>query len=127
MKNFKSYVPNVPLFCEKGGTLFKGRHYLRKYGISFEYFFGSVQNATLWVGEKTSFKVGQKDRSFNQRNNLSIWARKKWNLKRQYTFTRFFRRKSMIKASSSPIMWSEKMEKWRKFKYIFSINIGICF
>ena len=22
-----------PLFCEKGGTLFKGGHYLRKYGI----------------------------------------------------------------------------------------------
>ena len=21
-----------PLFCEKGGTLFKGEHYLRKYG-----------------------------------------------------------------------------------------------
>ena len=24
-----------PLFCEKGGTLFKGGHYLRKYGMWF--------------------------------------------------------------------------------------------
>ena len=120
LKNFEFYVLNVPPILWKRGdtiqgrTLYKGRHYLRKYGISFEYFFGSVQNATLWVGEKTSFKVGQKDRSFNQRNNLSIWARKKWNLKRQYTFTRFFRRKSMIKASSSPIMWSEKKGEMKK-------------
>ena len=25
-----------PLFCEKGGTLFKGEHYLRKYGTYVE-------------------------------------------------------------------------------------------
>ena len=28
MKNFKFYVLNVPLSCEKGGILFKGGHYI---------------------------------------------------------------------------------------------------
>ena len=30
LKNFKFYVLNVPLFCEKGGILFKGGHYIRE-------------------------------------------------------------------------------------------------
>ena len=35
-----------PLFCEKGGTLYKEGHYLRKYGISSS----SLQRKTTVIG-----------------------------------------------------------------------------